>query len=51
MQFANGWCYRKKQTFYFGGKKKKNICYKQILIIINHASVYSTVIILFVGSL
>lgn len=32
-------------------KKKKNICCKQILIIINHASVYSTVIILFVGSL
>lgn len=35
----------------WGKKKKKNICRKQILIIINHASVYSTVIILFVGSL
>lgn len=32
-------------------KEMENICYEQILIIINHASVYSTVIILFVGSL
>ena len=35
-----------------GGKKNKtNICCKQILIIINHASVYSTVIILCIGAL
>lgn len=34
-----------------GKKEKTNICYKQILIIINHASVYSAVIILFVGLL
>lgn len=52
MQFTNGWCYRSTHST-LGGKKKEmeNICYEQILIIINHASVYSTVIILFVGSL
>lgn len=32
-------------------KKQENKGYKQIVIIINHVSVYSTVIILFVGSL
>ena len=32
-------------------KKMKNICHNQVLIIVNHASVYSSVIILFVGSL